>query len=120
MAGLDSLWSRFTLDDDEEHGAEAPQPVEEIAHRLAWRFFTKRTLNVDSVAHTFKPLWKPVGELKIRDIGDNILLFEFEDNLDLERVLEHELWTFDKHIVIFERVSVVEEIPSLESLRETF
>ena len=41
-------------------------------------------LNVDVMAHTFKPLWKPIGELKIQDIGDNILLFEFEDILDLE------------------------------------
>ena len=120
MAGLDSLWSRFTLDEDEEHGVEAPQPVVESVHRLAGRFFTKRTLNVDSIACTFKPLWKSVGELKIRDIGDNILLFEFEDNLDLERVLEYEPWTFDKHIVIFERVSTVEEIPSLEFLRAIF
>ena len=54
-------------------------------------------LNVDSIARTFKPLWKPVGELKIQDIGDNILLFEFEDNLDLKWVLEYEPWTFDKH-----------------------
>ena len=108
MAGLDGLLSRFTLDDDKEHGVEAPQPEEEIAHRLVGRFFTKRTLNVDSVARTFKPLRKPVGELKIRDIRDNILLFEFEDNLDLKRVLEHEPWTFDKHIMIFERVLVVE------------
>ena len=38
-----------------------------------------------------------MGELKIQDIGDNILLFEFEDNLDLKWVLEYEPWTFDKH-----------------------
>nr|POE66523.1 hypothetical protein CFP56_18781 [Quercus suber] len=99
MASLDSLWSRFMLDDKEEQGVQAPQPVEEIAHRLAGCFFTKRTLNVDLVARTFKPLWTPVRELKIRDIGDNILLFEFEDNLDLECVLEFEPWTFDKHIM---------------------
>nr|POE66524.1 hypothetical protein CFP56_18781 [Quercus suber] len=102
MASLDSLWSRFMLDDKEEQGVQAPQPVEEIAHRLAGCFFTKRTLNVDLVARTFKPLWTPVRELKIRDIGDNILLFEFEDNLDLECVLEFEPWTFDKHIMVFQ------------------
>ena len=28
--------------------------------------------------------------MKIRDIGGNILLFEFDDALDLERVLELE------------------------------
>ena len=83
MAGLENLWSRFSLDDEEEHGAEVPKSMEEVAHRLAGRFFTKRTLNVESVARTFKPLWKPTGELKLRDLGDNILLFEFLDALDL-------------------------------------
>nr|POE91587.1 hypothetical protein CFP56_25631 [Quercus suber] len=43
------------------------------------------------MARTFKPLWKLSGELKIRDVGEHMLLFEFEDNLDLERVLEYEL-----------------------------
>ena len=42
------------------------------------------------MARTFKLLWKSIGELKIRDIGENILLFEFEDNLDIEHVLEFE------------------------------
>ena len=65
MAGLENLWSRFSLDDEEEHGAKVPKLVEEVVHRLAGRFFTKRTLNVESVARTFKPLWKPTGELKL-------------------------------------------------------
>ena len=41
-------------------------------------------LNVVAVARMFKPLWKPIEELNIRDNGENILLFEFEDILDLE------------------------------------
>nr|POF11975.1 hypothetical protein CFP56_13815 [Quercus suber] len=90
MAGLENLWSRFTLDDEEEYGAEVPKPVEEVVHRLAGRFFTKWTPNVESVAPTFKPLWKPTGELKLRDLGDNTLLFEFSDALDLARILEFE------------------------------
>ena len=45
---------------------------------------------MDAVARTFKPLWRTVGELKIRDIGEHILLFEFKDALDLERVMEFE------------------------------
>ena len=57
---------------------------------LAGRFYTKQVFNVDAVARTFKPLWRTVGELKIRDIGEHILLFEFKDALDLERVMEFE------------------------------
>ena len=56
---------------------------------------------MEAVACTLKPLRKLTGTLKIRDVGDNILLFEFEDNLDLERVSEFETWSYDKSLVIF-------------------
>ena len=114
MASLESLWSRFTLDDEEEYGAEVPKPMEATVHRLAGRFFTKRMLNVEAIARTFKPLWKPTGELKLRDLGENILLFEFSDSLDLTRVLEFKPWTFNKNIVVFREVTEVEEVPTLE------
>ena len=77
-------------------------------------------LNVDAVARTFKPLWKPIGELKIRDIGDNILLFEFEDILDLERILEFEPWSYDKNLVVFQRATDAELALSLDYSYTTF
>ena len=116
MAGLDEMWARFSLTEEEEGGAEVPKDVEVSIHRLAGRFYTKRVLNVDAVARTFKPLWRTVGELKIRDIGEHILLFEFEDVLDLERVMEFEPWSYDKHLVAFERVIDIESaIPGILS-----
>ena len=87
---------------------------------MAGKFFTKRTLNIDAVACTFKLLWKPASELKIRDIEESILLFEFEDVLNLERVLEYEPWLFDKSLVVFKKASDVESIPFLEFDRVTF
>ena len=120
MAGLDEMWARFSLTEEEEGGAEVPKDVEVSIHRLAGRFYTKRVLNVDAVARTFKPLWRTVGELKIRDIGEHILLFEFEDILDLERVMEFEPWSYDKHLVAFERVIDIESVPFLEFSRATF
>ena len=90
MAGLDEMWAHFSLSEEEERGAEVSRQEDVIIHRLAGKFLTKRVLNVDAVARTFKPLWKPIGELKICDVGDNILLFEFKDSLDLQRVLEFE------------------------------
>ena len=81
---------------------------------MAGKFLTKRVLNVDDVARTFKPLWKPIGELKIWDIVDNILLFEFEDILDLERVIEFEPWSYDRNLVVFQRATDVESALSLD------
>ena len=114
MAGLDEMWARFSLLEEEERGAEVSQQRALIVHRLASKFVTKRVLNVNAVAHTFKPLWKPIGELKIRDVGDNIPLFEFEDILDLERVLEFEPWSYDKHLVVFQKAIDAESTPLLD------
>lgn len=87
---------------------------------MASKFFTKRVLNVDVVALTFKPLWKPSGELKIRDMGDNILLFEFEDSLDLEHVLEFEPWSYDKNLVVSQRTLDAEEALLLDYSHSLF
>ena len=89
-------------------------------NKLAGRFFTKRVLNVEAVGRTFKPLWKLKGEEKIRDLGDNILVFDFEEGLDMERVLELEPWLYDKHMVAFEWVSEIENVPLLEFGKVTF
>ena len=56
---------------------------------------------MEAVGRMFKPLWKLKGELKIRDLGDSILVFDFEEGLNLERVLELEPWMYDKHMVVF-------------------
>ena len=79
----------------QEFGAEVSKDAEKEIHRLAGRFFTERVLNVEAVGRTFKPLRKLKGELKIRDLGDSILVFDFVKGLDLERVLELEPWTYD-------------------------
>lgn len=53
-------------------------------------------------------------------MGENILLFEFEDVLDLERVLEFEPWSYDKNLVSFQRVEDVESVPYLSYSHATF
>ena len=70
-------------------------------------------VNAEAVSRTFKLLWKLIGEMKIWDIGGNILLFEFDDALDLEQVLELEQWTYDKSLVVFRRGVDVESTPLL-------
>ena len=64
--------------------------------------------------------WKLIGEMKIRDIGGNILLFEFDDALDLKRVLEFEPWTYDKSLVVFRRTVDVDSAPLLPFNSVTF
>ena len=120
MEGLENMWSRFSLTEEEEFRAEVSKDDEKEIHRFAGHFFTKRVLNMEVVGRTFKPLWKLKGELKIRDLGDSILVFDFKEGLDLERVLELEPWMYDKHMVVFERIREIESVPSLEFSKATF
>lgn len=106
MARLEKLWFRFSLTEEEEGGAKVSHQEEAVIHWLDGKYFTKRVLNVDAVARTFKPLWKPGGKLKIRDIDDGILLFEFDNMLDLERVLEYEPWSYNKSLVAFKKATI--------------
>ena len=114
------MWSRFSLSEEEEGGAEVSKQAEKEIHRLVGCFFTKRVLNVEAVVRTFKPLWKLIEEVKIRNLRDNILVFDFEDGLDLERVLTLEPWMYDKHMVVFKCVAEIETIPTMEFKKATF
>lgn len=64
MAGLNKLWSRFCLTEEEEGGAKVLLQVETVIHQLTSKFFTKRVLNVDVVARTFNLCGNLMGNLK--------------------------------------------------------
>lgn len=106
---LEGLWRNLKLDEEEETGIACSQETLSTRIILAAEFLTRRTVNIESVARTFKPLWRTQKEFRIQDMGNNRFFFEFDNEYDLERVLEHEPWTYDKHLVIMERV--VDNIP---------
>ena len=58
---------------------------------------------MEAIGRTFKPLWRARNEFKIREAGDHVLLFIFELESDAERVLSQQPWSFDKHLVLFQR-----------------
>ena len=88
----------------EESGISCPKDSLNPQFLLAAKFFTKQVVNIDSVVRTFKPLWRTQNDFKIKDMGDNTLFFDFEDEYDLQQVVKHEPWTYKKHLLIFERV----------------
>ena len=70
---------------------------------LAGKFFTRRSLNVEVIAKTLRPLWRTKGGFNVTVGGENILLFAFELDVDVERVIQGEPWAFDRHLVVFEK-----------------
>ena len=80
-----------------------PKNLTKAKHVLIAKFLTKRVLNVEAVAHMFRPLWRTKESFCVSNAGNNILLFEFELEVDAEKVLQGEPWSFDRHLVILQR-----------------
>ena len=66
---------------------------------LAAKFFTRRVLNIDAIARNFSQLWHSRNGFKIKDLGNHIVLFIFDNKLEVDRVLASQPWSFDKFLV---------------------
>ena len=98
-------WRKLSLTGEEGEKVKLKNShfSEKSEHVLATRFMTRRALNVEAIGRTFKPLWRAQKDFEIREAGDHVLLFVFELEMDAERVLAMEPWSFDKHVVLFQR-----------------
>ena len=70
---------------------------------IAAKFYTRRALNMEAVARTFRPLWRTKENFHISNAGSNILLFDFEVEVDADKVLLGEPWSYDRHLVSVQR-----------------
>lgn len=99
MDELDNLWRKFSLTGSKEDKFQLSTLDDERKPTLVAKFFTKRVINVEAVTRTFK--WLSEKGFSARDLSENLMLFEFENLADLERVLLHEPWSYDKSLVAF-------------------
>ena len=55
---------------------------------------------MEVIAKTFTPLWRAKDSFKMQNFGDHKVLFTIEKKDDVERILDGEPWSFDKHLVV--------------------
>jgi hypothetical protein len=104
MDEINNMWKRLSLNEIEGDRFNLGSSTQAVSYSLAMKFYTRRVINIEAVIRTFKPLWRTEKGFLARDMGDNILLFEFEDGADMERVLFSEPWSYDKYLVAFRKV----------------
>lgn len=54
-------------------------------YALNAKFLTRRALNMEAVARTFRPLWHTKESFYITNAANNILLFAFDLEMDVEK-----------------------------------
>ena len=71
---------------------------------LVAKFLTKRVLDLEVVMRTLKPLWKADSGLKGRDMGNNQVMFIFNDIMEMERMIANGPWSFDKFLILLKHI----------------
>ena len=60
---------------------------------------------MEAIARTFKSVWRTKRGFEVKDMGNHVVLFIFEDAVDDERVIMGEPWSYDKFLVSLQRLN---------------
>jgi hypothetical protein len=90
MEDITTRWNKFSLSGLESKSIQVSTNHSSNRDTIATLFLTRRRINIDAVAQTFRPLWKSEKDFSIRDMGDNKALFMFEDEIDVVHVLQND------------------------------
>lgn len=83
MEDLTKTWSKLNLSECEGSSVRLTETQAETEWGLVAKFFTIRALNLDAIAKTFSPLWRALKGFKLRMEDDHIVLFTFEDKIEM-------------------------------------
>ena len=100
MDDLAQSWNRLTLSDREGSGCCLLDDDRSQKFSIAAKFLTRGAINIEVIVKTFNPLWRAKNGFKIQIFGDHKIIFIIDNTEDVDRILEGELWRFDKHLVV--------------------
>ena len=78
------------------------------------KFLTKRALNINAIATTFTPLWRSKSGFKIKNLGNNVVLFTFDNKTEMDNILANEPWSFNKHLMVLQRYNGVSKVQNMD------
>lgn len=120
MDDLAHNWSRLTLSDREGPNCCLTQANSSTNFCIVANFLTKKALNIDVIARIFTPLWRARNGFKVQNLSDHKILFTFDNKANVDRILQSEPWSFDKHLVVMQRYEKEDSIQDLKFDKASF
>ena len=71
---------------------------------LAGKFCTKRRVNLEVIGRALRSVWRTKRDFEVSDMGENKVLFLFQEKEDLDRILLRGSWSFDKYILLLHKL----------------
>ena len=69
---------------------------------------------MEAVVRTLTPLWRAKQGFTAKYMGENRVLFTFRDEIDMERVIANGPWSFDKFLIILQRIEDDDQIEQIK------
>lgn len=67
--------------------------------------WTKRYFNPDSFKAQMRSIWKTTKKFEISRVAQSLFLISFENENDMEQILEGRPWFFRRHLLIFDKMT---------------
>ena len=105
---LEGLWQKLTLTEEDEGVVIADGDGDDDDFEingslcLIGTLLSLRPFNFEALKNTMIGLWKPIKGLHMRDMGNDILLFQFNYVVDKMKVVEGCPWFFDRNLFILQ------------------
>ncbi|CAI8587915.1 unnamed protein product [Vicia faba] len=112
-------WKYILFFKEEEEGVTTAE--EEVCEEetfqitLTGKLWTNNNFNVRAFTSTILSTWKLKNSVETQELNKNLFLFKFATKRDLEFVLKNGPWSFDRQLLVLERVSGEEQPSDLDT-----
>ena len=120
MEDITSKWDRLSLNQIENQTVSLTPTVTGNGKVLVAKFFTKRRIDMEAILRTLKSMWKTKKSFDIGDLSSNMVLILFDEEYDLDHILMHGPWSFDKYLLSLYKLERNESVKNAQFDRASF
>lgn len=117
---LEEMYVNLVLEDEEEEAIIVESTdVAEVRQSfvLVGRLLTEKNINFNALRNVIASLWRSKEGMEIHDVGGGRYLFIFYHVMDLKKVVEGGLWSFEHANLVFSQLGETED-PHLVALTD--
>ncbi|OMP10859.1 hypothetical protein COLO4_04212 [Corchorus olitorius] len=116
---LEDMWKKFSLTEEEESDVVVDpkliaNTLDEGKACLIGKLLSRRAVNIEVMRNILHWVWKLSGGLQIQAVGDKLFIFQFEKEIEKDRVFQQSPWSFNKALLV---LGEYDAFPNLESVR---
>jgi hypothetical protein len=112
-------WKKVDLFNGEEEGF-AIEDDDTFKRSLVGKLWTTNPFNARIFKQVIVQAWRLKNPVEVQELNKNLFLFKFSTKRDAEGVLKNGPWSFDRNLVLLERISAEEQPSNLEMFSGDF